>query len=309
MLDCIIVGGGIAGMQASIQLGRYGHRVLVIDKGLGRSTLCRSYHNVLGWPDGVSGQELRRLGRLQAERLGVQFRVDEVIAAAKHGEHFDVAVAEGGGTLSARTLLAATGIMDRFPDLPGLTPCLGLSVYVCPDCDGYEIKGKRTIVLGAGDVGASMALTLRYWTDRIVYVNHERKVIGSTLLDQLLGRGIVCEEAEIAEVLGSADGWFGGVRLADGRIIEGERGFIAFGGNRVHSDWLAPLGVERLENKHIVTDPRSKMTSVPGVWAAGDIGVHSEQVTIAMGEGSQAAIWIHKELVKRDEAAKALVKT
>ncbi|MEC0247881.1 FAD-dependent oxidoreductase, partial [Paenibacillus chitinolyticus] len=71
--DSIIVGGGIAGLQAAIQLGRYGHRVLVIDAGYGRSTLCANYHNVLGYPDGISGEELRRTGRGQAEALGVAF--------------------------------------------------------------------------------------------------------------------------------------------------------------------------------------------------------------------------------------------
>ncbi|CAG7632177.1 Thioredoxin reductase [Paenibacillus allorhizosphaerae] len=298
MYDCIIVGGGIAGLQASIQLGRYGHRVLVVDKGRGRSTLCRSYHNILGWPEGVSGQELRRLGQMQASLLGAEFRTDEVIAAAKREDGFEVALAGGGGVLPARTLLAATGIMDRFPPLPGIEACLGSSIYVCPDCDGYEVKGKRTIVLGSGESGSGMALTLRYWTDRIVYVNHEKKAIGSGRLEQLKEKGIAYEEAEIAEVLADGDGSFRGLRLADGRMVEGERGFIAFGGNAVHSDWLTALGVERLENKHIVTDPRSKQTSVPGVWAAGDVGVHAEQVTIAMGEGAQAAIWIHKSLMK-----------
>ncbi|CAG7650399.1 NADH dehydrogenase [Paenibacillus solanacearum] len=297
MYDCIIVGGGIAGLQASIQLGRYGHRVLVVDKGRGRSTLCRSYHNILGWPEGVSGPELRRLGQMQAGRHGVEFRTDEVIAAAKREDGFEVAFA-GGGVQPARTLLAATGIMDRFPPLPGLEACLGGTVYVCPDCDGYEVSGRQTIVLGSGEPGAGMALTLRHWTDRIVYINHERKAIGSGRLDKLKECGIVYEEAAIAEVLAESGGSLLGVRLADGRVIEGERGFIAFGGNAVHSDWLAALGVERLENKHIVTDPRSKQTSVPGVWAAGDVGIHSEQATIAMGEGAQAAIWIHKSLVK-----------
>lgn len=67
--DCLIIGGGIAGLQAAVQLGRYQHNVTVIDKGYGRSTLCRSYHNILGWPDGVSGDQLRALGRMQTERL------------------------------------------------------------------------------------------------------------------------------------------------------------------------------------------------------------------------------------------------
>ena len=72
--DCIIIGGGIAGLQAAIQLGRYRHQVVVIDSNQGRSTLCKCYHNILGWPDGVSGEEIRRLGRQHAEKYGVMFK-------------------------------------------------------------------------------------------------------------------------------------------------------------------------------------------------------------------------------------------
>ncbi|MDF2958758.1 MAG: pyridine nucleotide-disulfide oxidoreductase [Paenibacillus sp.] len=299
--DCIVIGGGIAGLQGAIQLGRYKHHTLVVDKGYGRSTLCKSYHNVLGWPDGVSGEELRRLGRLQAGRLGVQFLEGEVSRLVSAERGFQVEINGEPAGITADTLLLATGLLDRFPELPGLVSCLGISVYVCPDCDGYETSGRRTIVLGAGDAGASMALTLYYWTQDIVYINHEAGTVpvSETLLEQLKNKGIAYYGSAIEEVLTPEDGEFQGVRLADGRQIAGERGFIAFGGNRVQSGLASQLHVERLENKHIVTDPRTKMTSVPGVWAAGDVGVHSEQLTIAMGEGAQAAIWIHKELLKR----------
>ncbi|UQZ86051.1 Thioredoxin reductase [Paenibacillus konkukensis] len=305
--DCIIIGGGIAGLQGAIQLGRYRHSTLVIDKGTGRSTLCRNYHNVLGWPDGISGPELRRLGRLQAEALGVRFERDEAIRlASKEDGGFVVETKGSERSYHAETLLLATGLTDRFPNLPGLERCLGLSVYVCPDCDGYEVSGRQTIVMGAGSVGAAMAVTLSYWTDRIVYVRHEpeRAQVSEELQEQLKDKGIRMISVPLAEVISTEAGEFRGVRLADGQIVEGERGFIAFGGNEVHSSLAAQLGIERLENRHIVTDPRSKMTNVPGVWAAGDVGVHSEQVTISMGEGSQAAIWIHKELLKRASAAR-----
>ncbi|MDQ1910134.1 NAD(P)/FAD-dependent oxidoreductase [Paenibacillus sp. GD4] len=309
MFDCVVVGGGIAGLQASIQLGRYQHKVLVIDKGRGRSTLCRSYHNLLGYPDGVSGEELRRVGRLQAESLGVRFQECEVIAAAKDGDTVEIACADGG-IHRAQTLLIATGVLDRYPSIPGLEPCLGLTIYVCPDCDGYEVRDKMTVVLGSGDVGSSIAVGLRDFTDRLIYINHERKIVGSEKLDKLKELGIGYEEAEIAEVLLKGDaeqGQLAGVRLADGRIIEAERAFLGFGGNQVFSDPFVSLGVERMENRHIVTDPRTKMTSVTGVWAAGDVGVHAEQVSIAMGEGAQAAIWIHKELMKRKARARSAV--
>lgn len=148
--DCVIIGGGIAGLQAAIQLGRYKHRILVIDKGEGRSTLCRNYHNILGWPEGVSGMELRRLGRLQAERLGVQFIKDEATSLARVESGFIVERAGESQGIEAVTVLLATGLSDRFPDLPGLELCLGLTVYVCPDCDGYEVNGRKTIVMERG---------------------------------------------------------------------------------------------------------------------------------------------------------------
>ncbi|WP_248930325.1 NAD(P)/FAD-dependent oxidoreductase [Paenibacillus hamazuiensis] len=331
MYESIIIGGGIAGLQAAILLGRMQHKVLVIDAGVGRSTLCKSYHNVLGWPNGISGKELRETGQLQAKKFGVEFVRGQATGVMKSGEAFKIAVSpvlqmsetkvaeaalvgaagSGAGTAraggppeqtsyEAQTLLVATGVMDRFPELPGLVECLGLSVYVCPDCDGFEVKDRRTVIMGAGNTGANMALTLHYFTQDIIYVNHEQKPVDPPLLEQLRQKGIDYREEAIEKVLTSPDkeGEFLGVKLTGGCEIRGERGFIAFGGNEVRSSVVDGLGVERLENKHIATDPRTKMTSVPRVWAAGDVGVHAEQLTIAMGEGSQAAIWMHKELLK-----------
>ncbi|NEW08285.1 NAD(P)/FAD-dependent oxidoreductase [Paenibacillus sp. SYP-B3998] len=305
--DCVIVGGGIAGLQAAIQLGRYEYRVLVIDAGSGRSTLCRSYHNLLGWPDGVSGEELRKIGRQQAERLGVIFAEDEVVQAVakgKLGTGFELWGKSGKG-YEALTLLLATGLMDRMPELPGLKSCLGLTIYVCPDCDGYEIKDKRTIVMGSGNAGASMALMLSRHTPYLTYINHEQRPIHNKNMSELKHKGILYVDEDIHEVIAGADGKIRAVRLASGRQIEAERGFIAFGGNEVKSDLARQLGAERMENRHIVTDSRSKMTSVPFVWAAGDVGVHAEQVSIAMGEGSQAAIWMNKALLMMKEETTA----
>lgn len=304
--DSVIVGGGIAGLQAAIQLGRYEHRVLVIDAGYGRSTLCKSYHNLLGWPDGVSGDELRRLGRLQAEKLGVAFVQDEVVQVVnkgKPGDGFELWGKSGKG-YEAPTLLLATGLMDRIPEISGLKECLGLTVYVCPDCDGYEVRDRRTIVMGSGDSGAAMALKLRIRTDDLIYVNHGQCAVRMNTMNELKSKGITYIAEDIQEVV-QANGQFGGIVTAGGKKIEAERGFIAFGGNEVKSDLARQLGAERMENRHIVTDPRSKMTSVPFVWAAGDVGVHAEQVTIAMGEGAQAAIWMNKVLLMLKEEANA----
>lgn len=312
MYDCVIIGGGIAGLQASIQLGRYRRKTLVIDRGDGRSTLCRNYHNVLGYPEGVDGPKLRELGRLQAERYGVEFALGDATEAERTERGFRVRCEREGSLPEAfegKALLLATGVLDRLPPLDGLRECLGLTVYVCPDCDGYETMGKRTLVMGAGNTGAAMALALLYFGNRLIYVNHERRPVDEALQAKLDAAGVRSVEGPIGRVLtdGSPEqGRFRGVELVSGAVIEADRGFVAFGGNEVRSDLAKQLHVERLENRHIMTDPRSKMTNVPGVWAAGDVAVHSEQLTIAMGDGQQAAIWMHKWLLAREaEAGKA----
>ncbi|CAM4419348.1 NAD(P)/FAD-dependent oxidoreductase [Paenibacillus alkaliterrae] len=295
-VDCVIVGGGIAGLQAAIQLGRYRHQVAVIDAAGGRSTLCRCYHNLIGWPDGVSGSGLLAAGRSQAERLGVHFIRGKVVRAVQEAGGFILSTEENS-QINGKRLLIATGVKDRLPDFPALIPCMGISVYVCPDCDGYEISDKRTIVLGAGSVGAEMALTLTHWTNEIIYINHELTALDDHIRSRLKLQGILYVEMPIRAVL-TEESQFKGVTLNDGTTIESERCFVAFGGNKVRSAIAEQLGAELADNKHIIVDPRTKMTRVQHVWAAGDVTAHSEMVSIAMGDGSQAAIWIHKSLIK-----------
>lgn len=302
LYDCIIIGGGIAGLQGAIQLGRYKHKVLVIDANDGRSTICQSYHNVLGYPDGVSGPELRRIGQEHAVSLGVRFAADRAVAVEKTLAGFMVKT-ESGDCFGAKRLLLSTGIVDRIPPFPELHPCLGISVYVCPDCDGYEVSDRMTIVMGSGNTGANMALMLYYWTNQIVYVNHEQKKVDEGLLSKLREKKIEIINTPIDRVLTDGPD-FKGVKLTDGDQLKAGRGFVAFGGNEVKSQLAKQLGVELHENKHILVDPRTKMTNVKHVWAAGDVVAHSEQVTIAMGDGSQAAIWIHKTLLEEHEKSR-----
>ncbi|WP_010281418.1 NAD(P)/FAD-dependent oxidoreductase [Bacillus timonensis] len=295
--DVIIIGGGIAGLQAAIQLGRYKHSIAVIDSNDGRSSICRSYHNILGWPDGVSGETLRSLGKMQAERYGVSFVHNEVLKAEKGDEAFQL-FCRDGETYTAKRLLFATGVKDNIPPIKNMNKCLGLSVYVCPDCDGYEVVDKHVIVIGSGKPGANMALTLTYFTKEITFINHDWQNLDNETMDDLKKKEITYIQDDVEEILVAGESsHFVGVRLKSKDILNGDRGFLGFGGNMVRSELAKDLGIERTENKHIIVDPRTKKTNVDHVWAAGDITVHSEQTTIAMGDGMQAAIWIHKSLI------------
>lgn len=298
MYDCAIIGGGIAGLQAALQLGRYMHRVIVIDAEGGRSSLARRYGNILGFPGGVSGPELRERGRVQAQKVGVEFMDGRVSDARKREEGFKLKL-EDGKEVTAKRVLISTGLTDRIPDnIEGLRRVLGTAIYVCPDCDGYEIRDTKAVVLGAGNAGAAMACALRYWTDDLTYINHEPegKSVSEHWKEECAKTGVNIVSGPVLEVQSKEEGVLSGIRIANGQVVKAEKGFIAFGGNKAESDVAAMLGVERLENGHIPVDGRTKETNVRHVWAAGDVAAHSQLLTVAIGDGAQAAIWIHKSL-------------
>lgn len=295
--ECIIIGGGFAGLQASIQLGRYKRKTLVIDSNYGRSTYCKSYRNILGWPNGISGLQLRELGKKHATEYGISFLEDKVITVQKNDSTFEI-VTENGLTFIAKTILLATGLLDRIPDIKHIFDCLGTTVYVCPDCDGYEISDRSVLVLGAGIAGANMALEITYWTSKITYINHDGEELETDVMNKLRQKGITYQKEKIIEIVKDQDSNFKGITLNNGDILFADRAFIAFGGNEIHNELAKQLGVELLNNKHVIVNPRTKETNVTNVWSAGDLVAHSQQVTIAMGEGTQAAVWIHKRLLE-----------
>jgi len=295
--ECVIIGGGFAGLQASIQLGRYNRQTLVIDSNYGRSTLCKTYRNILGWPEHVSGNELRELGFKHAKSYGVTFVNDKAISILKENQYFKV-ITQNGMHYYSKTILLATGLLDRIPDIKNLVDCLGSTIYVCPDCDGYEISNKSVLLLGAGEVGANMALTLTYWTKAITYINHDGDDLQNELLTKLHQNGIQYKKEKVTEVLKDKDSIFKGIVLQNGEKLYADRAFIGFGGNKVQNELAKQLGINLLNNKHVIVDSRTKETNVSNVLAAGDLVAHSQQVTIAIGEGTQAAVWIHKRLIE-----------
>lgn len=299
--DAVIIGGGIAGLQAAIQLGRYLRKVAVIDAGAGRSSLCRKYSNLLGWPRGVSGPWLRQTGKAQAEELNIKFIQDEAAHLEQTPDGFAVLARDKRELAVGRTLLLATGIGDHIPPISGMEPCLGVSVYICPDCDGYEALNRNTVVMGTGNAGAHMAIAVSYWAGGVVYVNHTAEAVDSGLARELSELHIEQIDARIASVAVDGDGLFRAAVLDDGREAAGDNAFIAFGGGRPQTRLARQLGAICADNGHIIVDARTKETSIPGLWAAGDIGLHSQMLAVALGEGMLSAVWMHKRLVQLEK--------
>ena len=167
-------------------------------------------------------------GRQQAESVGVTFADDDIRKAERDESEYFVLTGKDGVRYRTKTLPLATGVMDRFPQPPGLMSTLGTSVFVCPDCDGYEIQDRKTVVMGSGDPGASMAVPLSERTQDIIYINHEGAGFFRAYVPIGGSRDSVYRE-KVSEIR-EEGGILSAVVLEDGSIVPAERGFISLAG-------------------------------------------------------------------------------
>jgi thioredoxin reductase len=292
--DVAVVGGGPAGLAAALWLARYLHKVVVIDSGDPRNWETRGINGYLGH-QGIRSPELRRLGRAEGEKYGAQFVSGIVETAANEtGELFEICL-RSGKTIESRRILLAIGLQDVWPDIPGLDKCYGETVHVCPDCDGYETRDKKTVVIGKGRKAVGMALALTTWTKEIVICsNGEPPDISQELLDLIKPLNIPVLDSPISCVL-SREKEIRGLELAGGMSLDCERLYFAIG--QYPSDDLgAQLGCKRDQVGRLVIDEHNH-TSVRNVYAAGDVAGGPQLAIAAAASGAIAAVAIHASLI------------
>jgi thioredoxin reductase (NADPH) len=292
--DVSVVGGGPAGLCAALWLARYLHRVVVVDSGDPRNWETRGINGYLGH-QGIRSPELRALGQAECEKFGVDF-VDGIVDTAidEPGELFAIQL-RGGTTIKARRILLAIGIKDYWPDIPGLERCYGETVHVCPDCDGYETRDRKTVVVGTGRKAVGMALALTTWTQQIVIcTNGEKAELSEILLDRIKALNIPVLEAPIKSVV-SQSGEIAGIEIEGGMSLDCERLYFAIG-QYPADDLGAQLGCKRDDLGRLVIDDRNH-TSVKNVYAAGDIAPGPQLAIGAAASGAVAAIAIHASLI------------
>jgi thioredoxin reductase (NADPH) len=292
--DVAVVGGGPAGLCAALWLARYMHKVVVVDSGDPRNWETRGINGYLGH-QGIRSPALREIGRAECAKFGVEFIggiVDQAINET--GELFAICL-RGGTTIESQRILLAIGIKDVWPAIPGLESCYGETVHVCPDCDGYETRDCRTVVVGKGRKAVGMALALTTWTRQIVIcTNGEPPDMEQRLLDQLKALNIPVLDQPITCVV-SKNKEIAGIELAGGMSLDCERLYFAIG--QYPSDDLgAQLGCKRDQMGRLVIDDRNH-TSVKNVFAAGDIAPGMQIAIGAAASGAIAASAIHASLV------------
>ena len=292
--DVAIVGGGPAGLSAGIWSARYLHSTVVIDSGDPRNWETRSINGYLGHA-GITPPELRGTGRDECRKYGATLLDGTVLTAKKlDDDHFELAI-EGGERIAARRLLLAYGLRDVWPDIPGLSHVYGANAHVCPDCDGYEARGKKVVVIGCGRRAVGMALNLTTWTDQIIIcTNGGIPEIETENCERLDALNIPVLTSPIEQVCykGST---IRSLELENGMQLDAEKIFFTLA--QYPSDDLgAQLGCKRDDGGHIVVN-YGMHTSVHHVYAAGDLIPGPQLAIAAASDGAIAALHMHKSLV------------
>ncbi len=300
-MDCLIVGAGPAGLTAATYLARFRRDFLVVDSGDSRAAWIPRSHNLPGFPDGLPGPELLSRMRAQAERYGARFVDGEVRRLERRDGEDDegtfAADLGDGRTIEARRVLFAGGARDVRPEMPGHDEAVrrGLIRY-CPICDGYEVQGKKVAILGRGRCKVREALLLRTYATDLTLLSLGRDLELDAAERGELGRaGVHLVEEAIAELAPEGDQIV--ARHAAERGGPGHRFdtlYPAFG-IKGRSDPVAGLGAERDGDGMLVVDQHQR-TSVPGLYAAGDVVQGLTQIAVAMGQAAVAATDINNSM-------------
>jgi thioredoxin reductase len=293
--DCIIVGGGPAGLSAALMLGRCRRRVLLCDLGDQRNLRSHALHGYLT-RDGVSPSEFLRLARAELGRYGtVECRELEIVEAAREDGGFSVCAADGS-RLRTRKLLLATGVVDELPPLDGLDALYGISVHHCPYCDAWEWRDRPLAAYGDGEAASGLALSLTFWSPDVLLCTG-----GAGLPDGAVARlaaaGVRIREEPVLRLEGS-EGQLERIVFARGEPAPRSALFVV-AGQRQRSPLAERLGCRFTETGTVNTGT-CEVTNVPGLFVAGDASKEAQFVAVAAAEGTEAGMAIHRALMKED---------
>ncbi|MFE7355085.1 NAD(P)/FAD-dependent oxidoreductase [Streptomyces sp. NPDC057543] len=308
--DVVVIGGGAAGLSGALSLARARRSVLVIDAGRPRNAPASHVHSYLG-REGTPPLELLAAGRDEVTGYGGEIVEGAVVTVERlsGGEGFRV-VREDGTAVVARRLLAATGLVDELPPVPGVAERWGREVLHCPYCHGWEVATRPIGILATSPLAVHQALLWRQWSTDITFFVHTGPEPTDEEYEQLAARGIAVVDGEVAG-LEVADDRLTGVRLVGGRVIEREA-VVVQPRFTARVGALASLGLTATEQEmggqvigtYIAADPTGA-TVVPGVWVAGNVTDPKGQVIAAADAGLRAAAAINADLIA-DETRRAV---
>jgi thioredoxin reductase (NADPH) len=299
ILDCLIIGGGPAGLTAAIYLARFHLDILVVDGGKSRASWIPCTRNVSGFTDGINGEELLQRMRDQACKYGAKIETEFVTKLERDGKTGCFTATWGSGEASARTVLLATGVTNRRPpmdeELHDDALARGLVRY-CPICDGYEVTDKRVGVIGSDSHGVAEAVFIRSFTADVTLIAPDKAMrLGADDQKKLKEAGIECVDGPTQAV----------AITGDCIVVDTGEGHYTFDsiypalGSDTHTQLAEMVGAD-LSSEACIKVDRHQRTSMPGLYAAGDVVIGLDQISHSMGEGGVAATTIRNDLAQRE---------
>ena len=294
-VDVAIIGGSNAGLSAALTLGRSRRKVAVIDAGDPRNAPASHAHNIFT-RDGTPPGELLRIGREQLRAYDVELVQARVTEVAGSKGAFQLSL-DNSEALSASRIVLATGISDDLPDVPGVKELWGKSIFTCPYCHGWEVRDQPLVVVGDGEANHyGYARLIQHWSRDLVFIAGETPVVTDERLGDLEERGIQVVKANTTEFKHS-EGRLEALQLSNGESLARHAAFMPMPMS-LKGDLHTQLGCEVGEDEVKLVVDEKNQTSVPGVYAAGDIvttPMHS--VTFAMASAQKMATSLNVDLI------------
>ncbi|MGQ1799062.1 NAD(P)/FAD-dependent oxidoreductase [Kocuria oceani] len=287
VVDVLVVGGGVAGLSAATWLGRYQRSTLVVDAGQHRNRFTDHTHGLLG-RDPISPQTLLSQARAGLEQYPQVTLHAGTVTGVTGGEDGRFLAVVDGTQIIAQRIVLATGVRDQFPQIAGFEDHYGTGVYHCPACDGLVARGQTVIVLGGGEHVPAYASEMLDWAATVRIVTDTTDPVFDEAQRRSLGEHGIEIVDGVADALIGDPGALEGVRLCDGGLVEGTTVFFSYAHHPTNS-LAADLGCELDAEGHIIVNEH-QLTSVEGVYAAGDITPGLQLVPIAIGQGVAAGV-------------------
>ena len=305
--DVAVIGGSAAGLGAALQLGRQRRSVIVVDAGEPRNAPAAHMHGYLGH-EGVPPSELLAIGREEVRSYGGEVVAGRALDVTRTDDHrFRVELA-GGNSLIARRVLAATGLVDELPGIDGLADHWGGDVIHCPFCHGFEVRDQRIVQIITSPMGLHPAGLFRQLSDRFTVVLHHGVDAGNPELQALAAAGVRIVDRPVRRLVTGEDGHVAAVELTDGDRIDASAVVVSTR-FAVRAEAFASLGLVPTAHPtglgDVVETDATGETSVPGLYAAGNVTDPSQQVLQAAANGTRVGAMISFSLAADDIAAAA----
>ncbi len=293
-LDCAVIGGGPAGLNASLVLGRSRRKTVLFDDNKPRNAVVSESHGFIT-RDGVDPQEFKRIGLKELEKYpDVQIEKQRVVQVHKEDGLFHLETADGE-LFKAKRIILALGFKEILPDVKRVEEFYGKSLFSCPFCDGWEMRDKALAVISDNPLAMHMVQVASNWTDDLIFCTNGRQLQPEekSLLES---RGIRVYEEKV-RTLNGENGKLAEILFEEGKAISREGGFITPEWVQA-SDIAISLGC-KLNDRGGVENDFMKRTNIDGVYACGDVSMAgASQLILAAAEGSMAAISINAAMIE-----------